>query len=799
MTISIGKPSFVSESDHQNFLFIFQQCTSPSTSPISSYIAPGQKLKSFILKLFPSINPIHFATLWDDIDRSNCCHLNYAQFCFLMQQLVGLREGKMGKRIDWSLLTPEMQAELEESVDEEVIECISEFMIPFLKQKCISSVVLEEFDGNTSALCENANFTYSIKQAILILYTAKCKYTLTAVKTNSVQKRDGKPMSAYLESVVLCKVLFTVKSLLNHHIQQMKEKNESLSQVIMELEMDLKIPHIPTPYKECNLKNNRKKELEEIRKLVSVKELSFKFHSVNISATDSAISSIRSHDLHNPFYEADESSTTRFSTATRSTFTKDDDSISHSLNSALTASNTKAVSGKSNSTITYAKANFAYVKQQDDEISMTKDCIIAVHDKKDADWWKGEVVSTRIVGFFPSNYVTEMIQCVATKNYSNQIVTGRAVYALEHDLEWLLVYVPECDWSGIVPTDILNYPKTTSSPPSASAASRNDQQHSVLLELINTENRYIQNLSLMVQFYYKPLKSSWSESEVSLLFCNVCDILESSISFSNELSLCENGMMVSKLFLEHSFDFYIKYCVNQSEALEYLIKRSKVDSNFQHFLLQQKRHPDLKGMDLGAFLLEPMQRITRYPLLLKQLLKYTQNTLEQQKLTQSLSKIESLLMKINSLIQDKERDMKLRELNNKLIVDELYSKGCFSFDLSKNTKLMGRRYLLLDGVVKKVRGLSKRCRLYLFNDFLLFVSIPKNSNASVSLLRDPIFTQNLTLRNDLEHTSSFVIDIANETQGKNLFFSINDRSISYLLRLMINFTLFSILLPSYFH
>lgn len=36
-----------------------------------------------------------------------------------------------------------------------------------------------------------------------------------------------------------------------------------------------------------------------------------------------------------------------------------------------------------------------------------------------------------------------------------------------------------------------------------------------------------------------------------------------------------------------------------------------------------RARPSLRGLDLSSFLLIPMQRITRYPLLLKQILHYT--------------------------------------------------------------------------------------------------------------------------------------------------------------------------------
>ena len=45
-----------------------------------------------------------------------------------------------------------------------------------------------------------------------------------------------------------------------------------------------------------------------------------------------------------------------------------------------------------------------------------------------------------------------------------------------------------------------------------------------------------------------------------------------------------------------------------------------------------RSEPALRGLDLSTYLLSPMQRITRYPLLLKQIHNYTEPGEDRQKL-----------------------------------------------------------------------------------------------------------------------------------------------------------------------
>ena len=67
-----------------------------------------------------------------------------------MQQASSLREGRQSKPILWSSLPIEVKGELVGAVNEEIIERIAVFLLPFLKQKTISTVLLEQFNKNYS-------------------------------------------------------------------------------------------------------------------------------------------------------------------------------------------------------------------------------------------------------------------------------------------------------------------------------------------------------------------------------------------------------------------------------------------------------------------------------------------------------------------------------------------------------------------------------------------------------------------------------------------------------------------------
>lgn len=78
--------------------------------------------------------------------------------------------------------------------------------------------------------------------------------------------------------------------------------------------------------------------------------------------------------------------------------------------------------------------------------------------------------------------------------------------------------------------------------------------------------------------------------------------------------------LISKVFLDFldDFDIYSIYCQNskKSEELRQLIGN---DNAFLHKCQKQLNH----ALPISAFLLKPIQRITKYQLILDQMLKYT--------------------------------------------------------------------------------------------------------------------------------------------------------------------------------
>uniref|UniRef100_A0A8C3AG73 Phosphatidylinositol-3,4,5-trisphosphate dependent Rac exchange factor 1 n=1 Tax=Cyclopterus lumpus TaxID=8103 RepID=A0A8C3AG73_CYCLU len=166
----------------------------------------------------------------------------------------------------------------------------------------------------------------------------------------------------------------------------------------------------------------------------------------------------------------------------------------------------------------------------------------------------------------------------------------------------------------------------------------------VLNEILNTERDYVRTLlflqsvsfdiasSRCVAFTFLFLiKTTKIQHSILILFSNIEDILE---LHKEVLSAVEASLQpdphpqhaLGHVFLQfrESFSVYGEYCSNHEKALRLLMELNKI-SNIRTFLLHCMLLGGKKSTDvpLEGYLLSPIQRICKYPLLLKELLKRT--------------------------------------------------------------------------------------------------------------------------------------------------------------------------------
>jgi len=223
----------------------------------------------------------------------------------------------------------------------------------------------------------------------------------------------------------------------------------------------------------------------------------------------------------------------------------------------------------------------------------------------------------------------------------------------------------------------------------------------------------VTRLETTVKVFLEPMKSSGiaNRDQIRAIFSEIEIVLAYNTMLFGELTKRAQNLntetCVGDIFAKMS-DFlkvYTQYVNNYNTALVTL-NQLKKNEKFAHFLQNALKEPKCLGLDLTAFLILPIQRITRYGLLLEDLFRNTPKTHPDfTRLAESLWKMKSVANYVN------EKKREAETIHEVLMVqDKLGGK-------MDNLAQPHRRYLregfLTDLVTKR------KLYYFLFNDLLV--------------------------------------------------------------------------------
>ncbi|XP_043682823.1 intersectin-1 isoform X7 [Vespula pensylvanica] len=367
-------------------------------------------------------------------------------------------------------------------------------------------------------------------------------------------------------------------------------------------------------------------------------------------------------------------------------------------------------------------ALYPYQAQNEDELTFEKGDVITVLAKDEATWWKGEL--NGVSGVFPSNYVSPM---------SSKLTTELLMARLD-------------------------------------PMERKRQEY--IKELITTEQAYIEDMRLVHEVFEKPLIESLvlTLDEVDKIFVNWRDIIACNDNFLRTLRIrrenSEGGIvrMIGDILCENipRMSAYIRFCSCQISAAVYLQRLTETLPEFVEVAHVCQQDPRTKGMPLSSFLIKPMQRITKYPLIINKILEHTPHDHpDRQYLQEALAKAEEFCTQVNEGVREKENSDRLEWLQNHVVCDGLEEPLVFN----SLTNSLGPRKLLHYGILHKAKS-GKELVSFLTNDFLLFAqptkslpsgqqfSFERNEHQRFKMYRKPIFLNELSLLSDLDTSGS---------------------------------------------
>uniref|UniRef100_A0A670ID68 Intersectin 2 n=1 Tax=Podarcis muralis TaxID=64176 RepID=A0A670ID68_PODMU len=367
-------------------------------------------------------------------------------------------------------------------------------------------------------------------------------------------------------------------------------------------------------------------------------------------------------------------------------------------------------------------AMYDYRANNEDELSFSKGQLINVLNKEDADWWQGEINGSS--GLFPSNYVKMTTDCDPSQQWCADLQSLDTMQPMER------------------------------------------KRQGYIHELIQTEEKYMEDLQLVLEVFQKQMTEAGclSEAEMGLIFVNWKELIMSNTKLLKALRVRKKmggekmpvQMIGDILAAELSqMQAYIRFCSCQLNGAALLQQKTDEEPEFKEFMKKLASDPRCKGMPLSSFLLKPMQRITRYPLLIKSILENSPETHPDHcNLKLALERAEELCSQVNEGVREKENSDRLEWIQSHVQCEGLAEQLIFN----SLTNCLGPRKLLHSGKLYKTKS-NKELYGFLFSDFLLLTYMVKQfvstgsdklfnpkSNTQFKIYKTPVFLNEVLVK-----------------------------------------------------
>lgn len=150
----------------------------------------------------------------------------------------------------------------------------------------------------------------------------------------------------------------------------------------------------------------------------------------------------------------------------------------------------------------------------------------------------------------------------------------------------------------------------------------------VIKELIETEKLYVRDLGVIINVFLLPLKEAefLTKLQLASIFSNIeaiyslnQELLESFSKLPVSVDMASGNITVGKILCDKGdlLKMYAVYCSNQPCLHDTIINLKESNDQFALFLKKSFRNPDCRKLDIESFLIAPLQRLCKYPLLLK--------------------------------------------------------------------------------------------------------------------------------------------------------------------------------------
>uniref|UniRef100_A0AAQ6ISG0 Pleckstrin homology domain containing, family G (with RhoGef domain) member 5b n=1 Tax=Anabas testudineus TaxID=64144 RepID=A0AAQ6ISG0_ANATE len=326
---------------------------------------------------------------------------------------------------------------------------------------------------------------------------------------------------------------------------------------------------------------------------------------------------------------------------------------------------------------------------------------------------------------------------------------------------------------------------------SETLTTRQSNQQEAIWELLHTEATYIKKLRVItdvtkcVLVLINDLESGLlTEVEPTKLFSNIQEIvcLHTSLWIQVMLPVLEKARQARALLdptkLHHGFmtfgsrfQPYIRYCMEEEGCMEYMRTLLRDNELFRTYITWAEAHKQCNRLKLADMLAKPHQRLTKYPLLLKSILKKTDEPSDRE----VVATVEGFINSVDSQMRQRQEQQKLATISARIDSYETVEgsseevekilKEYNCFDLMAPMRGISpeeTRQLHLEGGLRMKEGKDSRMDVYcfLFTDLLL-ITKPVKRLEKVKIIRQPLLIHNVVCK-ELKDPGSFILIYLNE-------------------------------------
>ncbi|XP_057206769.1 rho guanine nucleotide exchange factor 12 isoform X4 [Triplophysa rosa] len=283
------------------------------------------------------------------------------------------------------------------------------------------------------------------------------------------------------------------------------------------------------------------------------------------------------------------------------------------------------------------------------------------------------------------------------------------------------------NWQQLVGRDVL-----------AGLTPHEIKRQEVINELFYTERAHVRMLKVLDRVFYQKLNRDniLPPADIKNIFTNLEDIIQLHMRIADHMTAIRKKYESS--VIDHIGDELLSwfsggeeemikhavctFCSNQPFALELIKSRQKKDQRFTTFMQEAESNRLCRRLQLKDIIPAEMQRFTKYPLLMDNIAKYTDEEEEKDKVRRAAECCRKILNHVNQSVKESENKQRLEDYQRRLDLSSLKQSENPMISEFKNLDLTKRK-MVHEGPLSWKINKDKTIELYtlLLEDILVLL------------------------------------------------------------------------------